>query len=324
MTPSAYHKPVLRDEAVRQLVTDPFGTYVDGTLGGGGHAAQILQQLSGDARLYAIDQDEEAIAHVAEHFADEERLILLRGNFGYLDVLLPREVHGGVDGILLDLGVSSHQIDEPGRGFSFQKDGPLDMRMGSLQTRTAADIVNTYEYKDLRDLLFQYGEERESVRIARAIINARPLETTEQLRDVVSGVIPERFRNKSLARVFQALRIEVNGELQMLRRILEKGHELLRENGRFVVITYHSLEDRLCKNFFRYGNFGGDPVKDFYGNEIRPMEVLHKKIITPTDEEKAENPRARSAKLRVAAKNPVTHIGRHPNDDAVNKRRGTL
>ncbi len=307
MTPETYHKPVLRDEAVRYLVTSLHGTYVDATLGGGGHAARILEELSDQGRLFGIDQDEDAITHAGERFVNEKRMAILRGNFGYIDVLLPRPYHGTVDGILLDLGVSSHQIDEPGRGFSFQQDGPLDMRMGSLQARTAADIVNNSEYEVLRDLLFKYGEERESRRIARAIINARPMETTEHLRSAVSGVVPERFRNKSLARVFQALRIEVNNELGMLERVLEKGVQLLAPYGRFTVITYHSLEDRLCKNYFRYGNFEGKPEKDFYGNELRPVDPLHKKVITPNEMEKKENPRARSAKLRVAVKRADTH-----------------
>lgn len=304
MTHVTYHKPVLRDEAVRYLVTNPNGTYVDGTLGGGGHAALILHKLSDKGRLFAIDQDEEAIKYAGRLFADESRITLVRGNFGYMDVLLPREYHGGIDGILLDLGVSSHQIDEAERGFSFQKDGPLDMRMGALQTTTAAEIVNEYDFESLRDLLFEYGEERRSSRIARAIIQARPLNTTGQLREAVASVVPERFRNKSLARVFQALRIQVNSELNMLKRVLEKGYSLLCDKGRFVVITYHSLEDRICKNFFRSGNFEGKMVKDFYGNDIRPMEALNKKVISASETEKAENTRARSAKLRAAAKLP--------------------
>ena len=302
MTHTSYHKPVLRDEAIQFLVTNSHGTYVDGTLGGGGHAVHLLGKLSEKGRLFAMDQDEEAIAHATERFTDEPRIKIIRGNFGYLDVLLPRELHGKLAGILLDLGVSSHQIDEPERGFSFQKEGPLDMRMGSLQVTTAAEIVNEYEYETLRDLLFEYGEERQSSRIARAIIEARPLQTTTELRDVVASVVPERFRNKSLAIIFQALRIAVNSELGMLKRVLEKGHALLCDQGRFVVITYHSLEDRLCKNFFRYGNFEGKPVKDFYGNEVRPMRPLNKKVISASVDEITNNPRARSAKLRAAEK----------------------
>ncbi len=302
MTPVTYHKPVLLNEAIRYLVTDPHGIYVDGTLGGGGHSAHILEHLSEKGRLFGIDQDDDALKVASERFRGEGRVSLIRGNFGYMDVLLPKETDGNLSGILLDLGVSSHQIDEPERGFSFQKDGPLDMRMGELQDLTAANIVNEYEYEALRDLFFTYGEERESARIARAIIRDRPLETTGQLRDTVSSVIPERFRNKSLARIFQALRIEVNSELNMLKRALEKGTALLREGGRFVTITYHSLEDRLCKHFFRYGNFEGKPVKNFYGDTITPLQNVTRKVVTASENEVAVNPRARSAKLRAAVK----------------------
>ena len=302
MTHVTYHKPVLLNEAVRYLVTDPDGIYVDGTLGGGGHSAHILEKLSDKGRLFGIDQDDDALRVAAERFADDDRVTVIRGNFGYMDVLLPREAEGNLSGILLDLGVSSHQIDQPERGFSFQKDGPLDMRMGGLQEITAANIVNEYEYEDLRNLFFEYGEERESGRIARAIIRDRPMETTGQLRDTVASVVPERFLNKSLARIFQALRIAVNSEMKMLKRALEKGTDLLREEGRFVVITYHSLEDRLCKHYFRYGNFDGTPVKDFYGNDITPLRMLTRRVVSPSVNEVAENPRARSAKLRAAVR----------------------
>jgi 16S rRNA (cytosine1402-N4)-methyltransferase len=308
MTHVTYHKPVLLNEAIRYLVTDPHGTYVDGTLGGGGHSALILKSLSEKGRVYGIDQDEDALRVAAERFAGEERISLIRGNFGYMDALLPKEARGRLSGILLDLGVSSHQIDQPERGFSFQKDGPLDMRMGALQDLTAATIVNEYEYEELRNLFFEYGEERESARIARAIIRDRPLETTGQLRESVASAVPERFLNKSLARIFQALRIAVNSELGMLERALEKGTAMLREEGRFVVITYHSLEDRLCKNYFRAGNFEGRPVKDFYGNDITPLQAVTKKVVTPSPGEVAENPRARSAKLRAAARRASTGI----------------
>lgn len=302
MTHGTYHKPVLLNEAIRYLVTDPDGIYVDGTLGGGGHSAHILAHISERGWLYGIDQDENALRVASERFTDESRISLIRGNFGYLDALLPRDAPGRLTGILLDLGVSSHQIDEPDRGFSFQKDGPLDMRMGALQERTAAAIVNEYEYEELRNLFFEYGEERESGRIARAVIRDRPLQTTGQLRTCIASVVPERFLNKSLARIFQALRIAVNSELGMLRRVLEKGTEMLGVDGRFVVITYHSLEDRLCKNYFRYGNFEGRPEKDFYGNTIAPLKTVTRKIVTAADREVAVNPRARSAKLRAAVK----------------------
>lgn len=302
MTHVTYHKPVLLNEAMRYLVTDPHGIYVDGTLGGGGHSAHILEKISDKGRLFGIDQDDDALRVAAERFANDDRVTVIRGNFGYMDVLLPGEAEGNLAGILLDLGVSSHQIDQPERGFSFQKDGPLDMRMGGLQDIKAANIVNEYEYEDLRNLFFEYGEERESARIARAIIRDRPLETTGQLRDTVASVVPQRFLNKSLARIFQALRIAVNSELKMLMRALEKGTALLREEGRFVVVTYHSLEDRLCKNYFRYGNFDGKPVKDFYGNDITPLRTLTRRVVSPSVNEVADNPRARSAKLRAAVR----------------------
>lgn len=304
MTDVSYHKPVLLNEAIQYLVTDPHGVYVDGTLGGGGHSARILEELSDEGHIYAFDQDEDALAYAGERFDNEKRITISRGNFGYIDTLLPKELHGRITGILLDLGVSSHQIDVPERGFSFQKDGPLDMRMGGLQANTASEIVNSYEYEDLRNLLYEYGEERESGRIARAVLRARPLQTTGELRGVVASVVPDRFLNKSLARIFQALRIAVNSELSMLKRVLEKGTALLADNGRFVVITYHSLEDRLCKNYFRAGNFEGKPVKDFYGYDVRPLRLLNKKVISPPEKEKDENPRARSAKLRAAEKIP--------------------
>ncbi|MEX0680436.1 MAG: 16S rRNA (cytosine(1402)-N(4))-methyltransferase RsmH [Balneolales bacterium] len=307
---NTYHKPVLLDEAISYLISDTHGIYVDGTLGGGGHSARILDHLASDGRLYAMDQDEDALEYAAGRFKKDDRISLIRGNFGFFDVLLPKKIHGNIRGILLDLGVSSHQIDEPERGFSFQADGPLDMRMGSLQTTTAAGIVNEYEYARLRDLFFEYGEERQSARIARAVLESRPLKTTAHLREAIASVVPDRFLNKSLARIFQALRIEVNDELKMLKRVLEKGHALLGDRGRMVVITYHSLEDRLCKNFFRYGNFEGRPEKDFYGNTLRPMKMLHKKIISVSTDEAAANPRSRSAKLRAAEKLPAGKEGR--------------
>ncbi len=324
MTHVTVHKPVLLNEAIQFLVSDPDGIYIDGTLGGGGHSAQILNRLSKKGRLFGLDQDDEALCRTAALFADEPRITIIRGNFGYMDALLPKETDGRLAGILLDLGVSSNQIDDARRGFSFQKDGPLDMRMGGLQDITAAKIVNEYEYEELRDLFYEYGEERESARIAKAILRERPLKTTGQLRDVIASVMPERFLNKSLARIFQALRIAVNSELNMLKRVLETGTGMLRENGRFVVITYHSLEDRLCKNYFRYGNFEGKPVKDFYGNDVRPLNVLTKKVITPSDNEVAANPRARSAKLRAAVKLPEGPAGRNRDVAAHTGKNGGL
>lgn len=302
MTHASYHKPVLLNEAIHHLVTDPNGVYIDGTLGGGGHSASILDKLSARGRLIAVDQDDDAIAFAGSRFQKEPRITILRGNFGFLDVIIPDEIANKVSGILLDLGVSSHQIDVPERGFSFQNDGPLDMRMGGLHSLNAAQIVNEYDYEALRDLFFEFGEERESKKVAKSIISRRPMQTTAELRDAVAAAVSERFLNKSLARIFQALRIAVNSELSMLERALEKGTGLLIENGRFVVITYHSLEDRICKNFFRYGNFEGKPVKDFYGNEVRPLGLVNKKVVAASETEKNENPRSRSAKLRAAFK----------------------
>lgn len=304
MTQKAYHKPVLLHEAVHYLISDPSGVYVDGTLGGGGHSEQILRKLSRKGMLYAVDQDEDALAFSTEKFKDESRISIVQGNFAYLDVILPKSARGSIDGILLDLGVSSHQIDEPGRGFSFQKDGPLDMRMSVLQDRTAAQLVNELEFHELRNLLFSYGEDRRSSAIARALVAARPLHTTGQMCRVIDSVVPERFRNKTRARIFQALRIAVNEELEMLKQFLNKSCTLLASEGRLVVITYHSLEDRICKNFFRFGNFEGVPQKDFYGHDIRPMKSLASKVVTPGENELEQNPRARSAKLRAAVRIP--------------------
>lgn len=302
MTATEYHIPVLRDESVDLLITDTNGIYVDATLGAGGHSAAILDRLGPDARLYGIDQDDEAIAEATSSISDKARFHPLRGNFGYLSTLLPPSVHGNISGILLDLGVSSHQIDAPERGFSFQADGPLDMRMGKLTGITAADVVNTYSYERLRDILYQYGEERASPAIARAIIDGRPIKTTSALKACVEKVIRGKFLIKSLARVFQAIRIEVNQELAMLRNVLEQSVSLLREGGRIVVISYHSLEDRLVKHFFRAGNFDGNLQKDFYGNVIRPLQPVTAKALTAGATEISTNPRARSARLRAAEK----------------------
>lgn len=302
MASVTFHKPVLANEVVRHLVTDADGIYIDGTLGGGGHSASLLNALSAKGRLYAFDQDDDALAYTTPKFSKEPRMKIIRGNFAYMDVLLPAEVQGTASGVLFDLGVSSHQIDEPERGFSYLKEGPLDMRMGSFQALTAADIVNQMEYKDLRNLLFLYGEERQSARIAKKIVDERPLATTTDLRNVVASCVPSRYLNKSLARVFQALRIEVNKELKMLEKGLEKGLEMLREGGRFAVITYHSLEDRICKYFFRSGRADGVLMKDFYGNDLSPMRMLHKGVITADKAACEANPRARSAKLRIAVK----------------------
>lgn len=296
------HEPVLLKESVQQLVTDPGGVYIDATLGGGGHAMEILSHLNDDGRLIGIDQDDQALAAARSHIGSDARFSTIKGNFGYLARLIPPELHNAVCGILLDLGVSTHQIKEPDRGFSFQNEGPLDMRMSNLRGLSAYQVVNEYPYEELRDIIFHYGEERMSRPIARAIIDARPLETTGQLREAVESVVKDPHQIKSVARVFQGIRIEVNRELDMLRTVLEDSLKILKMHGRIVAISYHSLEDRIVKRFFRAGNHSGKVEKDFYGHEVSPIESLSDGIITPSEQEIERNPAARSAKMRVAQK----------------------
>lgn len=301
---STYHEhiPVMLQECMDYLITEEDGIYIDGTLGGGGHSKEILSLLGENGQLYAVDQDDEAIAAATSRIGTDSRFTTLKGNFGYLTTLLPPQIHGQVTGILLDLGVSTHQIKEAERGFSFQEDGPLDMRMGNLTGVSAYQVVNNYDYEALRDVIFHYGEERASRQIARAIIEARPIETTGELRKVISEVVNKKFEVKSLARVFQGIRIEVNRELEMLKNVLEQSLEVLKPGGRLVVMSYHSLEDRIVKRFFKAGNFDGKQEKDFYGNVISPLQPVTRQIIVPSDEEITVNPASRSAKLRVAEK----------------------
>lgn len=296
------HQPVLLDESVDYLITDSNGIYIDATLGGGGHSQALLSRLGNDAQLIGIDQDDEALEAAADRIGNDSRFSTIKGNFGYLSRLLPPELHGEVAGILLDLGISTHQIKEAERGFTFQKEGPLDMRMSNLRGITAYQVVNEYSYEDLRDVIFHYGEERKSREIARAIIDRRPLETTTELRDVVESVVHGQHQIKSVARVFQGIRIEVNRELDMLRQVLEQSLEVLNVGGRIVAISYHSLEDRIVKRFFKAGNHEGKVEKDFYGNPIKPIEEISGGIIRPTEEEIERNSAARSAKMRVAEK----------------------
>lgn len=300
------HIPVMLQECMNGLNIEEDGIYIDGTLGGGGHSKEILSHLGENGQLFAIDQDDEAIAAATARIGEDERFKILKGNFGYLTTLLPPQVHGQVSGILLDLGVSTHQIKEGERGFSFQEDGPLDMRMGNLTGISAYQVVNEYDYEALRDVIFHYGEERGSRLIAKTIIEARPIETTGELRKVISSVVSGKFEVKSLARVFQGIRIEVNRELEMLKNVLEQSLEVLKPGGRLVVMSYHSLEDRLVKRFFKAGNFDGKVEKDFYGNVISPLASVNKQIIIPSDDEISVNPASRSAKLRVAEKTEGT------------------
>ncbi|MCC5926631.1 MAG: 16S rRNA (cytosine(1402)-N(4))-methyltransferase RsmH [Bacteroidetes bacterium] len=294
-----YHDPVLCKETVDVLITDPNGIYIDGTLGGGGHTTALLQHLSEKAQVYGIDQDDDALKTATQRINDQ-RFKAVKGNFGYMDVLLPSSLKGKITGILLDIGVSSYQIDEGSRGFSFREDGPLDMRMDPRSPLSAAVVVNNYDPAELTRILFAYGEERFSRKITEAIVNRRPVETTAGLRAAVEAVVKGPHVNKSLARVFQAIRIEVNQELDMLRLALEKSVSMLAEGGRIAVMSYHSLEDRLVKHFFRSGNMDGIIEKDFYGHDIRPLEPVKPALITPSEEEIHRNPRARSARLRVA------------------------
>lgn len=296
------HTPVLLDTSVEFLITDPAGIYIDATLGGAGHSSAILHQLDENGTLFGVDQDRDALTEAKNVVGYDSRFRAIEGNFGYLSTLIPPDAHGKINGILMDLGVSTHQIREPERGFSFQHDGPLDMRMNAESGISAYDVVNTYDYKKLRDLIYHYGEERLSRQIAREIISRRPVETTLELRKAIEKVLYGPHIIKSVARVFQAIRIEVNQELEVLKMALNSSLGLLAPGGRIVVISYHSLEDRIIKNFFKSGNVDGVVDKDFYGNPLNPIRLVTRHIITPSDEEISKNPAARSAKLRIGEK----------------------
>jgi 16S rRNA (cytosine1402-N4)-methyltransferase len=287
---------------VEYLVTDPDGIYIDATLGGGGHSKKILTALSEKGRLFGLDQDAEAHKAAAIEIGDDSRFTTVSGNFGYLKTLINPELHGKITGIFYDLGVSTHQIKEADRGFSFQQDGPLDMRMSALTGLSAHQVVNEYSYEKLRDIIFHYGEERFSREIAQEIISRRPLETTHDLKEAVTSVVFGKHTVKSIARVFQGIRIEVNQELDVLKESLTQAIDILQEGGRIVAISYHSLEDRIVKNFFKSGNESGKIEKDFYGNPLNPIRPITKNIITPSEEEIKANSAARSAKMRVAVK----------------------
>ncbi len=299
--PSSYHLPVLLDECLDGLNIRPDGIYVDVTFGGGGHSRAILSRLNENGRLYAFDRDSDA----AKNGIEDPRFTLIQENFMFLKNFL--RLHGvrRFDGLLADLGISSHQIDTAERGFSTRFDGPLDLRMDRRQQTDASVIVNNSDEKSLANILRLYGELPNAAQLAHAITQHRALEpitTTGQLRHCVEHLLPRNKENKYLAMIFQALRIEVNGELEALRQMLSQATELLNDEGRICIISYHSLEDRLVKNFFRYGNFEGEVNKDFYGNLIAPLKTVSRKPITPTENELQTNSRSRSAKLRVAEK----------------------
>ena len=302
-----YHAPVLLAETLDLLVTDPAGLYIDGTLGGGGHSAALLDALGPDALVVGIDQDPEAIAKATDRLAveiDGGRFVALQGNFADLAGLLRRAglADRPATGILLDLGVSSHQIDQPERGFAFSADGPLDMRMGETG-ETAADLVRRLSPDALADVIYQYGEERRSRGIAKAIKAAAPT-TTAELADAIRQSVPGPDEMKSLARVFQALRIAVNGELDVLEAVLPAALDALAEGGRLAVMSYHSLEDRRAKQFLKTGRFSNQVEKDHFGNPITPWRAVTRRAVVATDAETSANPRARSARLRVAEKLP--------------------
>lgn len=302
---TAYHAPVLLHAVVAGLLTDPAGVYVDGTLGGGGHTAGLLDALAPQGRVIGIDQDADALAAATQRLAaaaEAGRFEAREGNFGDLENLLADVAP--VDGLLLDLGVSSYQIDTPERGFSFRGEGKLDMRMSQEDGLAAAAIVNGWDERELRHILRAFGEEPRARKIAAAIVAARPLETTTGLADVVRAAVPVPDEAKSVARVFQALRIAVNDELVVLERALKAGVAVLKPGGRMAVISYHSLEDRRAKRFFRHGNLAGEPRRDFYGNPLTPWRLITRKPIEADAAEVAANPRARSARLRIAERLP--------------------
>ena len=298
-----YHVPVLLKESVDGLNIGKGGVYVDVTFGGGGHSREILSRLDADGHLYSFDQDADAEKN-AEGF-DAEKFTFVRSNFRFLKNFLKYHGEEQIDGLLADLGVSSHHFDDSERGFSFRFEGKLDMRMNQRAGKTAADVVNTYDEKQLADVLYLYGELKQSRKIASAIVKARQTKKVETIGDFLEVVKPF-FRNerekKELAKVFQALRIEVNHEMEALREMLKGATEMLKPGGRLVVITYHSLEDRIVKNLMKTGNVEGEEDKDFFGRVNTPYRLVNRQVIVPTDEEMVRNPRSRSAKLRIAEK----------------------
>lgn len=294
-----YHRPALLSESVEALAINKDGIFVDVTFGGGGHSKLILDSLGENGKLYAFDQDPDA----KRNAIDDKRFTLIQQNFSYLKNYLKMYRAIPIDGLLADLGVSFHQFDQPERGFSFRFNGPLDMRMDKSRDLTAAKIINEYSEEDLTALFKNYGELNHAKKIAAVLVEKRteaPIVEINQLLNCLKTFVPERHAHKFYAQVFQALRIEVNAELKVIEDLLEQSLEVIKKGGRFAVITYHSLEDRLVKNFFKTGNVQGKLEKDFYGNVLRPFEPVNRKPIIPSEKEIGDNNRARSAKLRVA------------------------
>lgn len=296
-----YHKPVLLKESVDALVSSPDGIYADATFGGGGHSREILSRLSEKGRLIAFDRDEDALKGAF----DDPRFKLIHNNFRFIHNYSLLETESGFDGVLADLGVSSHQFDTAERGFSFRYDAPLDMRMNTQAQLTAQDVVNEYPVEELAKIFRIYGEVENAYKLASLIVNKRalsPIVTTGDLDKAIESVTPKFAQHKYLAKVYQVLRIEVNQEMRSLEKFLEGATKALKSGGRLAVITYHSLEDRMVKNFIKSGNVDGEVEKDVFGRSVQPLEAVNRKPILPLEEEISENTRARSAKLRIAVK----------------------
>ena len=300
-TIDTYHVPVLLDESINGLNLHPDGVYIDVTFGGGGHSREILRRLPQGSRLFSFDQDADAERNIV----DDDRFTFVRSNFRYLKNWMRYYEIDHIDGLLADLGVSSHHFDDESRGFSFRFDAPLDMRMNKRADKTAADIVAEYDEEALADIFYLYGELKNSRRIASALVKSRQqhaIATTQDFLHVVEPFFKREREKKDMARLFQALRIEVNHEMEALKEMLAAATQLLAPGGRLSVITYHSLEDRIVKNVMKTGNAEGKMTQDFYGRIETPFRLVNNKVIVPTDEEQQRNPRSRSAKLRIAEK----------------------
>ena len=300
-TIDTYHVPVLLDESINGLNLHPDGVYIDVTFGGGGHSREILRRLPQGSRLFSFDQDADAERNIV----DDDRFTFVRSNFRYLKNWMRYYEIDHIDGLLADLGVSSHHFDDESRGFSFRFDAPLDMRMNKRADKTAADIVAEYDEEALADIFYLYGELKNSRRIASALVKARQqhaIATTQDFLHVVEPFFKREREKKDMARLFQALRIEVNHEMEALKEMLAAATQLLAPGGRLSVITYHSLEDRIVKNVMKTGNAEGNMIQDFYGRIETPYRLVNNKVVVPTDEEQQRNPRSRSAKLRIAEK----------------------
>lgn len=308
-TAESYHIPVLLNESIEGLNLQKGGIYVDVTMGGGGHTLEILNRMDKDATLFSFDQDLDAYQNMLQSHSDDiaqdERFVFVRSNFRYLKNWMRYHGVEQIDGLLADLGVSSHHFDDENRGFSFRFDSPLDMRMNKSATQTAADVVNNYSEEALADVFYLYGELKNARRIASLLVKQRAqteIKTTQQLITVLEPLFRREREKKDLAKLFQALRIEVNGEMQTLKEMLNSATQLLKKGGRLSIITYHSLEDRIVKNIMKAGNVEGKVEQDFYGRIHTPFKLINNKVIVPSEEEQEQNPRSRSAKLRIAEK----------------------